>query len=303
MADESLNDKRVSRLDAIADNADNVRGEELADFDEDAGRRSPQQGDPDDEPESQQQRMEEGQEADPHEGKRMLKVNGKELWLTDDEIMARAQKVESADEYLKSASEAVRQAAQLSLPAPADEPEADEVDVVALARALQMGTEEEAAEAVRALLKRPSLTPDDVDRRVNQRLSTNEILANARAKHAETLEHPVLAGVFQDRLNALKASAPNTGIEEAFAQIDAEMREQFAPMYAKPKTTLTKAERKAQMSSVPSAAGRQSAPEDDEPDDSPEAVIAAMAKGRGQGRAVAKLEFERTPPGGDRRNQ
>ena len=94
-----------------------------------------------------------------------IKVNGKEMLLTQEELIERAQKVESADEYLRTAKAQVP-----APPSPKEdvkpEPEMDLRDAV---RALQMGSEDEAA-AVLQKLMRPSVNTDAIIKQAADRV-------------------------------------------------------------------------------------------------------------------------------------
>ena len=110
--------------------------------------------------------------AEPPATKHKLKVNGRELELTTEELITRAQKVEAADQYLQEASQAFKAAKQPEPKAPEAQPSAEEDDA-ALARAIQTGTEEEARNAIKKLRASPSqaVSQDDLLRMVDQRLA------------------------------------------------------------------------------------------------------------------------------------
>ncbi len=271
------NDARIDRFEAIADNADAARAEDFDDLDamqaNDIAVEDVQGYD--------------GSIEDDAAAPRMLtlKINGREVQMTEAEVIARAQKVAAADEYLKSAA-AVHRTAQQMAPSPQrDEPQQADFDPLALARAIQMGTEEEAAAAIEAL-RRPSVTPDDVERRVEAKLTFREKQAQVEGRHATILNHSVLGNVFRQRLHALAAESPDLSLEEGYGQVAESMKRDFAPMLEEAPKPQTKADRKALMSTIPSAAGRQQSADADEGDDNPEAVIASMAKARHQGRPI-----------------
>lgn len=289
----TLNDDRLERMGQIADSADDERGDELEDLqDDDDDRRAGWHAKTQEEIDAREKVREEQEQEELRAEEKAkeivytIRVNGKDRHVTLDELIAMCQKVSSADEYLKSASEAHRTAMQMSQPPPRQEPEDPDGDDVALARAIQMGSEEEAAAAIRKLRAQPSaVTPDVVAQVVDGRMSLRAELTSLEGKYSTVLEHPALGDVFRSKLAKMQAVAPETTIAAAYEQIDREIRDQFAPMLEK---APTKSDRKATMSNVPtSAAARQSAPPDEDEDDSPDSVIAQMAKQRGQGRPVA----------------
>jgi hypothetical protein len=270
------NDARLDRFEQIADNADALRAEDFDDLEAAALADADVQDEPQDDVPAF-----EDQHAEPL---LTLKINGREVHMTQAEVIARAQKIEAADEYLKSAAALHRTAQQLAPSPQRDEPQQAETDPLALARAIQMGTEEEAAAAIQKLL-RPSVTPDDVGRHVEAKLAFRDKQAEVEKAHARILTHDVLGTVFRQRLTALAAASPDLSLEDGYGQVAEGIRRDFAPLLEQRKPE-TKAERKAQMSTVPSAAGRQQSTSEDDYDDSPEAVIAELAASRAQGSPI-----------------
>ncbi len=108
------NDERIARLNAIADQADNDRAEELANVNDD-GSTEPFRAAAEPEPE-QEAAPEAETPKEPEERRYRLKVNGREVELTEAELVARAQKIESADEYLRQAAETKRRLEQTAAP-------------------------------------------------------------------------------------------------------------------------------------------------------------------------------------------
>ena len=272
----TLNNDRLKRFNAIADGADEIRNHE---FNEEITDRPVEDERDEDEGETVQAA------AEPRRVK--IKVNGKELSLTEDELIQRAQKVESADEYLRSASEAVKNATKLALSAQ-DEPQRVDEDDLALARAIQMGSEDEAVQAIRKIKSRPSeVTPDAVARVVDERLSFQRAAEWFNGEYKELLADPLLKKLVLDRDTELAQLEPNTPYADRLKRVGDEIRTWSQKMTGSSGTPkIDKAARKASVAAVPSAAGRQSSGSDEESDDSPESVIAAMAKSRGQARSV-----------------
>ena len=272
----TLNTDRLKRFNAIADSADEIRGQE---FNEEITDRPVEDDREEDDGETVQA------VAEPRRVK--IKVNGKELSLTEDELIQRAQKVESADEYLRSASEAVKNATKLALSAQ-DEPTRVDEDDLALARAIQMGSEDEAVQAIRKIKSRPSeVTPDAVARVVDERLSFQRAAEWFNGEYKELLADPLLKKLVLDRDTELAQLEPNTPYTDRLKRVGDEIRTWSQKMSGgSVPSKIDKAARKASVAAVPSAAGRQSSGSDEESDDSPESVIAAMAKSRGQARSV-----------------
>ena len=270
------NNERLNRRNMIADSADEFRSGDMDDID--GGR--PVNDDRDDEDDGTVRQQAEAEAPARHK----IKVNGKDLELSYDELVQRAQKVESADEYLRHASESVKNATKLALSVQ-DEPKQLDEDDLALARAIQMGSEDEAVQAIRKIKSRPSeVTPDAVARVVDERLSFQRAAEWFNNEYKELLTDPNLKKLVLDRDAELAQLEPQTAYMDRLRRVGDEIRGWNGQRAGTPK--VDKAARKAQVASVPSGAARQNTGASEESDDSPESVIALMAKSRGQARSV-----------------
>lgn len=212
-----------------------------------------------------------------------IRVNGVERELTEEELVERAQKVENADLYLQQAANAVKQAIEAPALPVKDEPPRVDDDDLALARALQMGSEEEAAKAI-ASLRRPPVTPDDVRRISRETYSLQSVLTSAEDRHKDLLGDPDMRMLFQSRIQALTRIEPDLGIGEAYDRVGKELAAKFGKQA--PAIPPEKLVRKASVAPVPSAAARQAAPPDEDAEEPLSDVIAAMAKARRQERPI-----------------
>lgn len=285
------NGARFSRLSQIADSADEFRDKELSaipDDDEDDGV------DPDNDPDGSGQRETIADEDDVDttqvDKKHTIKVNGREIELTVDELIARAQKVESADQYLAAASEALRSSALAHTGVqpsakPAAEPEVEQDDL-ALVRAIQMGTEEEAVKALRQIRARPSATPDDLGKIVDERLNFQSAVREFASQYPAIVSNPLLSKMASMRDSEMIASGDKRGYAERYKDIGEELTEKLN-LPRKQEETPDKLARKVETRTPPKAAARQ-APrrQEGDEDDSTTSVVAKMAKARGQARAV-----------------
>lgn len=298
------NQERLDRMNAIADSADDVRKDDMKEtdgdkvFDPDETERKAQEESEEAERQLAKAKagelQEEGgrpvQEEDEEESddSRVVNgvrhyltiVNGNEKWLTLEQLRSHAQKVESADEYLSQASEAVRNASALSLPQKDVPARVEKDDLRKLLASAALG-EEEAIDKLASVLARPSEVTPDVLRQIDQRLSFRTELAQLESEQREILDNPMLARAFRARLNELKTEAPNTSLSKAYRSIGKEIREAF-PEKFKPATTEDKLSRKRTLSTPPQSAGRQQAVTEEEPEESVSDVIEKMAKARGQ---------------------
>jgi len=233
------------------------------------------------------------EEPEPEEQpKHKIKVNGKELELTTQELVERAQKVESADEYLKEASRKAREAevAKPILPSPEDAAAKAMEDRRALVRAIQMGTEEEAMEAIEKLQGKtiPSVSADDVARTVDERLTFNDAVTRFQTEYKDLAEDPVLLNIVLQRDKELIAQGDKRSYWDRYADIGNSVRT-WKEGLTKAATTETekpvteKQTRKASAPAVPQGAGTKApaAVDDEDREETPAEIISKMAKSRG----------------------
>lgn len=306
-ANESANSARMERMNAIADGADKERAEDTFEFDGDKlvfpdpeqqaaegeARRLQAEGAEDEriaaeaEDASKESARKTAEEADEKEinGVKhyLVVVNGKEKWLTLKEIRERAQKVDSADEYLQAASDSVRRASELAL-SPKDGSveegsDSSDADLETVLRSAVMG-DEASIKKLASALKRPA-TPAVSLEQIDQRLSLRAELSRLSEEQADVLNDPYLGRLFQMRLNEMKAENAQTPVAKAYRQIGDELRKAFPEKFKK-SPLAEREERKRTLPQVPAASNRGSAPPEDEEEESVESVIAKMAKARGQ---------------------
>jgi hypothetical protein len=278
------NDARLALFNSIADNADRERAEELADINDDGSLTefvAPAAENVDVEV------AEPVTEAAPVEAqaptKHKLKVNGREIELTFEEMRERAQKVESADMYLAEAAR-LRQAL---VPAPSTDvrPDANMVeDDLALVRAIQIGTEEEALQAIRKL-KSNGPSQDDLARTVDERITFKEAIHNFNTQFSDIVGDPYLKKLALDTDAQLIANGDRRPYAERYAEIGNNLREWVrskapAPQEAAP--VVDKESRKAAVSTAPKVASAKTASSlQEEKEDSVADTIASIARARG----------------------
>lgn len=205
-------------------------------------------------------------------------VNGHEKWQTLKEIRTSAAKVEGADEYLRQASESVKNASRLAL-SHKDEPSNLKEDEVAdLLRRVALG-EEDAIKALAPLLTKPSVNEADVLQKVDQRMSFRTELASLEASSKDLLEDQYMGRLFRSRLNEMREQDPNKTLSEAYGSIDQELRTAF-PGFKTDKTQ-DKLARKRTLPAPITASARQGTQGEEEGEEDPSEVIAQMAKKRG----------------------
>ena len=279
------NDARIALLNAIGDSNDTTRAEDLADVNDD-GTTEPftaSVSEPEPEPEP---------EAEPEPALHTLKVNGKEETVTYEELIARAQKVSSADEYLRQAKqttapEPVALAPQIS----AEETAAQELaERRALARAIQMGTEEEAIAAIGKLQtsgRQPTLTVEDISRVTDERLKFNGAISWFNTEYKDLTSEPQLHRMVLDAEAALVKSGDTRPYQERYKEVGDSVRKwrdsliSSAPAGNVASLASKRAVKAAAPQAPTPASVKATPPAQEEEDDSPSAVIAAMAKARG----------------------
>lgn len=259
----SLNDDRIAMLNGIADNADEIRAEEMQGIG------------PEDEEQPFNEEDEPSVEEQPQKFK--IKVNGQEKEHTIDELLTIASKVEAADEYLAYAK---RQSEEVRQPSQDVAQESYEDDDLALARALQMGSEEEAANVIRKIRSSsPSVSTDDIAAKAVDRIRFETDAKWFQEEYKDIFEDPFMKKLAIDADAEQVSKGDTRPYRERFASIGDELRtwRGTTPSFNQ------KQERKsATITNIPTASARSAVPVEEEPDDTPTSVIAKMAQSRGQ---------------------
>ena len=204
-----------------------------------------------------------------------IKVNGREVELTEQELVERAQKVSAADQYLQEAAEARRQA--LTPPAPV-EPELSDEDL-AIARTLQLGSEDEAAKVI-AKLRRPSVDADAIVRRAKNELRFESDAAWFQSEYRD---------VFNDDMTRrlaiqLDQEAVQNGDQRPYRERYADIGNRIRTWRGTTPDLADKQNRKAQVAPQvkPANVRHQAVKPDSEEDMTDADVIRRMARNRGQ---------------------
>jgi hypothetical protein len=290
------NDARVALLNQIGDGVDVDREDQLANVNND-DTTEPFQAhkQPDDTPPPQPEEVDPPAPVDGEPGAGpttvKLKVNGKEMELPLEEVIARAQKVESADQYLADAA-AQRRALEEQNRAPAPPaPKQEEVDYSAMARALQVGSEEEAVASLKKLVQQATVRPspqDDVSRMIEERLMFRDAYNGFRSEFKDVVDDPRLFAMALQMDREQTEKGDSRPYAERYTEIGTELRGwvsgfkgSSAPAPAP--AGQTRQERKETAPQTPTAAAGKAAPQpqEQEEDDSPAAVVARMAAARG----------------------
>jgi hypothetical protein len=210
-----------------------------------------------------------------------LVVNGKTKWLSMAQMRATAGKVDSADEYLKTAKESVTNAARTFAPSATDEQvSVEEDDIEKTLGSALLGDEGAIKKLAQRLKAKPSEVTPDVLHAVDEHLSRKSFATSFKEKHKAIFDDPEARELFHDLDTASAKRAVDEGIEIALA----DRLEQVAERVKKIRGVTPKDEklaRKQAASNVPAAAGRQAGRSDEDAEEPVENVIAQMAKSRG----------------------
>ena len=212
-----------------------------------------------------------------------IKVNGQELELTESELIERAQKSEAADQKFQEAARLRQEAERLKVlpkgePEKPAEPQVTDDDL-ALARALQMGDEVEAAKVV-ARLKTPPLTRDEVIRLTREQIEFNSSLNSFKESFPEIFKDQKLMTLAAQMDERLVKSGDTRSYTDRYKAIGEDIRKWTSTFT--PASSQEKQERKASLTVVKTAGARATGPADEDKEESPSETIAKMAKSRGQ---------------------
>ena len=212
-----------------------------------------------------------------------LRVNGKDVEFTEAEVLERASKVSSADEYLQSAAKAVELSQALGLSK--DGSAGGEEDSIedTLTSALQ--GDSEAIKKVAQRLKAPPVK--DVLSAVDDRLSFRSAVDWFRGEYKDVVEDPMLYRLVVDEDSRIAKAEPLTPYRDRLKRAGDRVRDWKQTITGKPPTN-PKLERKASVAVVPTAGGRQVVRDEEEGEEPVETVIDKMARDRGQGGAVRR---------------
>ena len=291
------NDARLALYDTINDKVDEGRGDELALVNDDDTTEPFQVAKEEiEDAVIVEQDPEVPAEPEPTPAPKVkIKVNGRELELTQEELIARAQKVEAADEYLRLAKERVKEPVNTpTVPSQEDLQRRQDEEDQALVRALQMGTVDEATDAIRKIREQstranPSLSRDDVVKTFDDRLAFQTAIQTFRTEYKDLVADPMLHKLVLERDEQLLQQGDTRPYIERYTEIGNEIREWRNKLVKDIHPAVnadggnTKLEKKAGAPKVPTAAAGKSAPPapQDDVDDNATDVIAAMQKSRG----------------------
>lgn len=223
------------------------------------------------------EQAEDKREAVP-EKKYKVKVNGQDREFTEAELIERASRAEAADQRFQEAARLKREAEELrQAPKEPAKPEIEEDDL-ALARALQMGSEEEAAKVIKKLKERPTLSEGDVVRKIDERLTFQSSVQRFQTEYPELFSDPYLSKLVALRDEELVKQGDTRPYWDRYKSIGDEMK----GWLGKIKPESKKEERKASITTLKTASGRKVEASDEDEEQSASDIVNQMAKARGQ---------------------
>ena len=285
---DSRNNDRIALMNAIADNSEEARADDF----EQAPDETEEKAAKEDEEAHRYARALQEEGAESHESDDAVTdtrvtngetyyrqvINGREVWQTLKQIRETAQKVASAEEYLRTASETARNAARLALPQKDEPVNLQREEIRKLLAEVALGNEE-AADQLASFMARPSEVTPDVLQKIDQRMSFRTELARLEDKSEDLLKDPYMGRLFRSRLNELREQEPTMNLSEAYTSIDSELRSAFPGF--KTDRIKDKLERKRSLPTPPQAAARQQQVVEEESEEDVGNVIEKMAKARG----------------------
>lgn len=320
-----LNADQLNRRNEIADNLDKLAEREAQGFDgdklvedepdeaaetEDAALRAEQEA------EEERQRLEAEAneraaadeqnagvvEVEPEEApkKTTIKVHGRDIELTEAEVIEWAQKNFAADalreetERLTSAKRAVEQ--EIARPPSTDEAASDEKDITedTLTSFLQGDREaiKEVAQQLRALKERKAPSMKDVLTAVRDDSSFRSAAERFKGDYKDVVEDPMLYRLVVAEDARLAQEEPKLSYAERLKRAGDHVRnwkQGLIPKATTPTPVNPKLAAKAKVAPVPQAGGRQQVAEDTEEEEPMESVIDKMARSRHQNGAIRKM--------------
>jgi hypothetical protein len=245
------------------------------------------------------------QEEKPAEKTVKIKVDGKEQEVPESRVIELGiktlQKETAADSRLLEADRLLKEFKQhkeslAGLPKGADKPEVVPVDAKALAHAIQYGSEDEAAEALKKLTgTQNGLTPEEAVRLVDERTAFRSAMDWYERECKDIASDPNLDRLFRFKDREKRQAGDSRPYLQVWNEIATEIRDWRGGIAPKPKDELAdKRTRKAEAPAQPVAASARKPAPKEEKEPTTSEVIADIAASRGRSRQL--------PPGMRRAN-
>jgi hypothetical protein len=227
-----------------------------------------------------------------------LIVDGKEVQKPLSEVLDAGkrylQKDMTADERLVEATRILKEAKELNTGRAAQptetrpsNPVQGEDDDAALARAIQLGSDDEARAAIGKLRNSGRVDDQSITSMIDARIEFREAAAWVQSTYKDLLEDPVLGGIFMQKEAEARAAGDKRSYRALYTEIGDGLRKWKEGLVPKQDTTQDKNDRKATVTVIPTANARAPVNRDEvDPDeadaDDTQAFIAEQRRRRGQ---------------------
>lgn len=227
-----------------------------------------------------------------------LIVDGKEVQKPLSEVLDAGkrylQKDMTADERLVEATRILKEAKELNTGRAAQPTEArpsnpvqGEDDDAALARAIQLGSDDEARAAISKLRNGGRVDDQSITSMIDARIEFREAAAWVQSTYKDLLEDPVLGGIFMQKEAEARAAGDKRSYRTLYTEIGDGLRKWREGLVPKQDTTQDKNDRKATVTVIPTANAKAPVNRDEvDPDeadaDDTQAFIAEQRRRRGQ---------------------
>lgn len=227
-----------------------------------------------------------------------LIVDGKEVQKRLSEVLDAGkrflQKDMTADERLVEATRILKEAKELNTgkvaqPAEASpsKPVQGEDDDAALARAIQLGSDEEARAAIGKLRNNGRVDDQSITSMIDARIEFREAASWVQSEYKDLLEDPVLGGIFLSKEAEARSSGDKRSYRDLYKDIGDGLRKWKEGLVPKQDPTQDKNDRKASLTVIPTASAvapinrDEVDPVESDADDT-QAFIAEQRRRRGQ---------------------
>lgn len=227
-----------------------------------------------------------------------LIVDGKEVQRPLNEVLDAGkrylQKDMTADERLVEATRILKEAKELNTGKAAQPTEArpsnpvqGEDDDAALARAIQLGSDDEARAAISKLRNSGRVDDQSITSMIDARIEFREAASWVQSTYKDLLEDPVLGGIFMQKEAEARAAGDKRSYRDLYTEIGDGLRKWKEGLVPKQDTTQDKNDRKANLTVIPTANAKAPINRDEvDPDeadaDDTQAFIAEQRRRRGQ---------------------
>lgn len=227
-----------------------------------------------------------------------LIVDGKEVQKPLSEVLDAGkrylQKDMTADERLVEATRILKEAKELNTGKAAQPTEArppnpvqGEDDDAALARAIQLGSDDEARAAISKLRNSGRVDDQSITSMIDARIEFREAASWVQSTYKDLLEDPVLGGIFMQKEAEARAAGDKRSYRDLYTEIGDGLRKWKEGLVPKQDTTQDKNDRKANLTVIPTANAKAPINRDEvDPDeadaDDTQAFIAEQRRRRGQ---------------------